>query len=74
MYNWLMNATLTIRLREEQRRQLRELASRLGKSDSELVREMGHKVAITLRVMSPWRPGSPWKSDGLIRGRSSRGA
>ena len=35
-----MNATLTIRLREEHRRQLSELAAKLGKSDSELVREM----------------------------------
>jgi predicted transcriptional regulator len=35
-----MNATFTIRLGEEQRRQLRELASKLGKSDSELVRQM----------------------------------
>lgn len=35
-----MNATLTIRLREEQRRQLRRLASKLGKSDSEIVRAM----------------------------------
>ncbi len=35
-----MNATLTIRLRDEQRQQLRELAEKLGKSDSEIVREM----------------------------------
>lgn len=35
-----MNSTLTIRLPEDQRRKLRELASRLGKSDSELVRQM----------------------------------
>lgn len=35
-----MNTTLTIRLNERQRQELRELASKLGKSDSELVREM----------------------------------
>ena len=50
-----MNATLTIRLRDEQRQQLRELAAKLGKSDSEIVREMierslaeesvGHRLA-----------------------------
>lgn len=35
-----MNTTLTIRLTEKQRQELHELASKLGKSDSELVREM----------------------------------
>jgi hypothetical protein len=35
-----MNASLTIRLSEKQRQQLRKLATRLGKSDSELVRQM----------------------------------
>ena len=39
-YTGHMNATLTIRLGESQRQRLRELASQLGKSDSELVREM----------------------------------
>jgi hypothetical protein len=35
-----MNATLTVRLELALRRQLRKLASRLGKTDSELVRQM----------------------------------
>lgn len=35
-----MNATLTIRLSEVQRQELHELASKLGKSDSVLVREL----------------------------------
>ena len=35
-----MNSHLTIRLSEQQKRQLRQLASKLGKSDSELVRQM----------------------------------
>ncbi|MEX1026817.1 MAG: CopG family transcriptional regulator [Candidatus Paceibacterota bacterium] len=35
-----MNATLTIRLDEDQRQRLRKLASQMGKTDSELVREM----------------------------------
>lgn len=50
-----MNATLTIRLPEKQREQLRALAARLGKSDSEMVRalierslaeeSLGHRLA-----------------------------
>jgi len=35
-----MNATLTIRLPEERRRELQALATTLGKSESELVRQM----------------------------------
>jgi predicted transcriptional regulator len=35
-----MDATLTIRLSGEQREQVRKLAVKLGKTDSELVREL----------------------------------
>jgi predicted transcriptional regulator len=38
-----MNASLTIRLDENQRQRLRKLAARLGKTDSELIREMIHR-------------------------------
>ena len=35
-----MNSTITIRLEQSQREKLHELASRIGKSDSEWIREM----------------------------------
>lgn len=35
-----MNATLTIRLSEDRRRELKELATALGKPESEVVRQM----------------------------------
>lgn len=68
-----MNSHLTIRLSEQQKRQLRRLASKLGKSDSELVRQMierelaaetlGRRVAHLKGLL----PASPSEDDSLSR-------
>jgi len=68
-----MNANLTIRLSEEQKRKLHQLAKRLGKSDSELVRQMierglaeeslGRRIAHLNGVL----PESPPEEDPLSR-------
>ncbi len=68
-----MNSTLTIRLPEERRQQLRELASTLGKTDSELVRQMierglteesvGRRIAHLKGVL----PESPSSDDPLAQ-------
>ncbi len=68
-----VNSTLTIRLAEEQRRKLQHLASRLGKSASELVRQMierglaeesvGRRIAHLRGSLS----GSPEPDDELAR-------
>ena len=76
-----MNATLTIRLSDHQRQQLHELATKLGKSDSEIVREMiernlakesvGHRIAHLKGRLSE----SPARDDSLssaIRERNWR--
>lgn len=41
-----MDASITIRLDQERRNQLRKLAAKLGKTDSELVREMIEKELV----------------------------
>lgn len=76
-----MNATLTIRLDEQQRQQLRKLSSKLGKTESELVRELierglaeesiGHRLAHLKGAL----PESPPQADSLsqsIRHRNWR--
>jgi predicted transcriptional regulator len=66
-----MNATLTIRLDEDQRQQLRKLASQLGKTDSELVREMierrlaAESVGRRLAHLKGALPDSPPQNESL---------
>ena len=68
-----MNATLTIRLDEDQRQQLRRLASQRGKTDSELVREMIERglaeesVGRRLEHLKGALPDSPPQNESLSR-------
>ena len=68
-----MNATLTIRLDEDQRQRLRKLASQMGKTDSELVREMierhlaAESVGCRLAHLKGSLPESPPHNDSLAQ-------
>jgi predicted transcriptional regulator len=68
-----MNASLTIRLDEDQRQQLRKLASQLGKTDSEMVRDMIERglaeesVGSRLAHLKGGLPESPAANDALSR-------